>query len=124
MKNPSIPKEDEFALAKKFMEDRYRNLDAIENAVKSEFMPKCPLHNLYLLVQQDVNFRAYVFFKKDSDIELCQRNGVMRAIEDTFYAELEHYGRGKRGEIVVAFEYDSDENVKRNYDGDYYLRLR
>lgn len=87
-------------------------------------MGTCPLHNVYILWQRDVDFRAYVFFKMDHDIQECKINGITTAIEDAVYEELARYGRGKRADIVVAFEFDSDENVDRNFDGDYLYRLR
>lgn len=122
--NNNIPSEEDFARAKKFMAERYRNLDAVENAIKLRFLPHSPLHNVYLLAQEDVDFRAYVFFQMDADVLACKADGTTSAIEDAFYEELARYGRGKRGEIVVAFEWDSNENVERNYDGDYLSRLR
>ena len=120
----NILSEEDFARAKKFMADRYRNLDAVENAVKLRFMKCCPLHNVYLLAQEDVDFRAYVFFENDVNVLECNANGTTNAMEDAFYDELARFGRGRRGEIVVAFVWDSHENVEKNYDGDYLSRLR
>lgn len=119
-----IPSEEDFARAKKFMADRYRNLDAVETAVKQRFKVRCPLHNVYLLAQEDVDFRAYVFFETDADVSACKADGTTKALEDAFYDELARYGRGERSKIVVAFEWDSHENVEKNYDGDYLSRLR
>ena len=42
---------------------------------------------------------------------------------DFVYAALERAGRGKRPDISVAFEFDSDENVTANFEGDYFLRF-
>jgi hypothetical protein len=123
MKN-NIPSDEDFARAKKFMSERYQNLDAVENAVKLRVGSHCPLHGLYLLAQEDVDFRIYVFFDADGDIERCKENGTTTTIETAAYEELERFGRGKREEIKVAFEYDSHENVIKNYDGDYMFRLR
>lgn len=123
-KMSNIPSEEDFARAKRKMAERDRNLDLVCTKVKRRFMGVCPLHNLYVLWQRDVDFRVYVFFKKEKDIEACKANGVASEIEDSVYDELDNAGRGKRGEILVAFEYDSDENVRRKYDGDYLLRLR
>ena len=123
-KENNIPSEEDFARAKKFMEERYRNLESVENAVRTQFSPRCPLHNVYLLAQEDVDFRMYVFFKMDKDIEECREKGILSELEDFVYDELEKVGRGKKNEITVAFEYDSDENVAANYGDDYYLRLR
>lgn len=119
-----IPSDEDFAKADKLMEERDRDLAQVCEAVKTRFRTSCPLHNVHVLWQRDVDFRAYIFFTKDSDIELCTENGATTMIEDAMYEELERCGRGKRGEIEVAFEWDSDENVERNYDGDYLLRLR
>ncbi len=45
-------------------------------------------------------------------------------ISKAVFSELEEFGRGGRNKIHVEFEFDSYENVERNYDGDYYSRLR
>ncbi|HZZ70955.1 MAG TPA: hypothetical protein VFE24_01805 [Pirellulales bacterium] len=74
--------------------------------------------------KQHVDFRTYVFFEKDEDIKACQGNGVIRDMIGFVYDELERAGRGKRGEITVGFEFDSDENVAAKFEGDYLLRLR
>jgi hypothetical protein len=124
MPNYKIPSDEDFARADKWMAERDRHLTQVCENVKQRFMSKCPLHNVYVLWQRDVDFRAYIFFKTDADVTLCKDNGTTTLLEDAVYEELERFGRGKRGDIVVAFEYDSDENVDKNYDGDYLLRLR
>lgn len=120
----NIPSDEEFARAKRLMAKESRNLDRVSENVKKRFKMQCPLHNIYILSQRDVDFRTYVFFKEDKDIEACRRSGVVQDLIDSVYEELERAGRGKRGEITVDFEFDSDENVDRNFEGDYFLRLR
>ena len=122
--NSKIPSEEDFVRAKQFMADRYRNLDTVENAIKTRFESCCPLHGVYLLVQEDVDYRLYVFFEKAKDVAVCQSNGTTAAIEVALYEELERVKRGKCGETRVAFEYDSHENVVDKFDGDYLSRLR
>jgi hypothetical protein len=124
MTNNRIPSEADFARAAKLMADRDRHLDEVSADVEHRFSRIYPLHKVVVLWQRDVDFRAYVFFKMDRDVESCQKNGAMDAIKNAVYEALEKYGRGKRNEIVVAFEWDSDENVDKKYDGDYLLRLR
>jgi hypothetical protein len=119
-----IPSDDEFVKASKYMDEQSRNLDKVCDKVIHHFKNICPLHDFYLLDQIDVDFRAYVFFKEDKDILECQRNGIIQDIMDIVYAELEIAGRGKREDITVAFEFDSDENVTANFGGDYFIRLR
>ncbi len=120
----SIPSDEDFARADRLMEERSRNLDKISESVKQRFTLICALHNCYILSQRDVDFRAYVFFEEDKDIKACENSGICQEIEDLVYAELERVGRGKKGDITVAFEFDSDENVTANFEGDYFLRLR
>ena len=66
----------------------------------------------------------FIFFEKEDDIEQCKEKGVVRQIEDFIFSELERLGRGKREDITVAFEWDSNENVEANFNGDYFQRLR
>ena len=120
----NIPSDEDFARAKHLMAAESRNLDRVEKNALTQFSAVCSLHNFYILPQRDVDFRVYVFFKKDEDIETCRARGIDREIIEFVYKELEHAGRGKRGEITVAFEFDSDENVTAKFEGDYFLRLR
>ncbi len=119
-----IPSEADFARAKRLAEERSRNLSLVSARVKQSFKDRCPLHNVYILPQRDVDFRAYVFFRTDRDLKECEAEGITQEIRDAIYSELERVGRGRRNEITVAFEFDSDENVEANFEGDYFLRLR
>lgn len=119
-----IPSDEELDRASQMMEQQFHNLDVVERNVTEHFKTKCPLHIFYILPQGEDRFRAYVFFVKDKDIEECKKSGIVETMKDFVFEELGHAGRGKRDEITVAFELDSDENVTANYEGDYYLRLR
>ena len=120
----NIPSDEDFERAKRLARERSRNLDDVCDRVREHFEGAAPLHSVYILPQRDVDFRAYVFFRTNADIERCEAAGLSREIRDQVYAELERAGRGRRDEIRVAFEFDSDENVNRNFEGDYLLRLR
>jgi len=119
-----IPSDEELDRASKMMEQQFHNLDVVKQNIIGRFKSNCPLFDFRILPQGEDGFRAYTFFNQDKDIEQCKLSGTTSAIEDAVYEELERVGRGKRGETVVAFEWDSDENVDNNYDGDYLLRLR
>lgn len=120
----NIPSDEDFARASKFMEERSRNLDQVRDNVVRRFKTKCALCDFYILPQRDVDFRAYVFLMTDQDVDECKSNGINQQIMDYVYAELERADRGKKPEIKVAFEFDSDENVTANFEGNYFLRLR
>lgn len=121
-----IPSSEEFARAKQRMRELDRNVDKVNESAVRYFEEICPIHahKFYLLAEEEKAFRAYVFYKFDKDIQLCRANGVEKKLEDFVYNELELHGRGRREDIAVAFEFDSDENVTANYEGDYFLRLR
>jgi hypothetical protein len=120
----TIPSDDEFARAKRAMAELDRNLEHVTQLVIGRCSKFCRIHNMYILWQRDVDFRVYVFFSTDADIREYSECGITKTIEEYVYNELELAGRGKRSDITVAFEYDSDENVQRHYDGDYLARLR
>lgn len=119
-----IPSDEELDRASKMMERQFLNLDVARKNVVNRFKSICPLYDIRILPQGDDGFRVYVFFETDKDVEDCKKNGIVDSLQDAVCAELERGGRGKKSEITVAFEVDSDENVRANYEGDYYLRLR
>jgi hypothetical protein len=118
-----IPSDEDFARADRLDKEDHRNLEIVTANVKQRFMSISPLHNVYIMPQRDVNFRVYVFFKKDRDIADCKRSGITDSLSEFVRDELERLGRGKKEETSVAFEIDSDENVDRKFGGDYYARL-
>jgi len=121
-----IPSDEEFAKAKARMREIDRNVQEANERALQYFRQVCPVHshNLYLIAEGDRRFRAYIFYKRNDDIQVYRNNGVSKKIEDFVYEELERQGRGKKGDIVVTFEFDSDENVTASYEGNYFLRLR
>ena len=119
-----IPSPADFERASKLMEERARGLDRVRDDVLAQFQTPGPLREFYILDQLDVDFRAYVFFPGDKDIAVAHETGLSKRIVDFVHAALERHGRGRRGEIEVAFVFDSDEHVQRSFAGNYLLRLR
>ena len=119
----NIPSDEDFARAERLDKERSRGLKEVKEKVAEHFKKLCPLHYFFLMPQGDNAFWAGVFFKEDKDIQACEDSGVTQEIIDFTYAELERAGRGKREDIKVAFEFDSDENVTAKFEGDYFLRL-
>jgi len=122
-KMSKIPSDEEFARAGREMSESFRNLDNVCKSIKRRFKGLCPLDDVYILPLTE-RFKATVFFKETKDIEACKANGIVQELIDFTYAELERVGRGKRTDITVEFEFDSDENVTKEWGGDYFLRMR
>ena len=119
-----IPGPARFAWASRMAASRLRGHDEVRESVLARFRGRCPLHDFYILDQGDVDFRAYVFFDKETDLEACKASGISKEMIDFVSLELERVGRGKPEGLKVAFEFDSDENVVANFEGTYFLRLR
>jgi hypothetical protein len=86
------------------------------------------LHDFWIFNARDKGsgksaFYVLAFYETDVDIEATAANGKSKRMENFVFAQPEQVGRGRRDEIEVAFEYDSDENVKKNFGGSYYNRL-
>lgn len=70
------------------------------------------------------SFGAGVFYLTDQMIAEGSQSGLSSEVEEAIYNELTAVGRGERDTLNVIFEFDSDENVEKNYGGDYFDRLR
>lgn len=122
--NNKIPTEEDFDRASKIMNAKFRGLDEASKVVLNQLKERCPLRRLFILPDGNDNFRVYVFYKNICDIALCERNGYQETIKKTVYDALEQFVPGRSTDISVVFEFDSEENVVENYEGDYFLRLR
>ena len=118
-----IPSEEELANAKKRMRERSRNLEVVRNSIFKKFSSLCNLDNIYVIAEGDFQFRILVFFTTNVDLEESNAKGVCHSIQDFAYGEIERVGRGKPDEVMIEFEFDSDENVKKNFEGSYWFRL-
>lgn len=120
---PRIPSEQALAFAKQRARERSLNLDVVRNSLMEKFSPLCNLDNIYVIPEGDFQFRVAVFFSSDKDVIACMDSGLCQSIQDHAFDEVERVGRGIRDEVTIAFEFDSDENVQKNYKGDYWFRL-
>lgn len=119
-----IPTAEELARATSASLQKVQHLDEIGALFRQRFERTCPLTFFSIMPQRDVKFRAYVFLETNSDIVECKATGILQEMREFVYESLVRYGRGKRDEVTLAFEIDSFENVKRNFEGNIYLRLR
>lgn len=113
-----------FARASKKMNERTRHLDEIVSAFNGHFMPSSPLDHIEILPGHDQQFGVVVFFRTNADVSDCEANGICQSMRDFVFEKLEKFGKGKRSDIDVQFEFDSWENVQNNFQGSYFLRMR
>jgi hypothetical protein len=120
----SIPSDDDFARASAALKQRSRGLEEVRKMILAEFDEDGAVCEFFILDSSDRSFRAHVFFNLDQQIEKARQAGLTQRIEDAVFRALQTAGLGARDEIEVEFEFDSQENVERNFEGNYYNRLR
>ena len=116
--------EERIERANKLSAERNRGLSPTRETVYEQFKDQ-GLDEMILFYSPKIDeFIAYVSYKREKDIALAEQSGLTAAIKDRIYEELEKHGRGNRNEITLTLDLDSYENVVKNYEGNYYLRLR
>jgi len=78
-----------------------------------EWIP--PVHGL---------LQVLIVYKKDKDLQANIASGLVEQTKAEFLRILEEVGYFKENPRDVYFEFDSHENIKKNYEGSYFLRLR
>lgn len=123
MNKKNIPSAEDFARAKAAVKKNDQGLDEVRSQVLNEFGSR-GMRELFVLFSPAANlFGVYVFFDLNTQIEEAKRSGLSEEIEAAVLEALERVGRGQRSSLNVNFEFDSHENVERNFDGNYYDRL-
>ena len=124
MKQSRIPSDEEFARASAAMRKRSRGLSLVREQVVSQFRENGEIHEFFIMDCSEFSFRASVFYRWNRQIQEAKESGLEPRIIAATYDELEKAGRGDLRTIEVEFDFDSQENVEANFEGDYFLRLR
>jgi len=103
---------------------RWEGIEPIRESIEAHFRDKYALRYVFIFPIEIDGFHVYLFFNTNEDAQRCERCNGIREIEKFVYAEIERGGRGKKTDVKVKFEVDSDENVSRDFEGNYNLRLR
>ena len=124
MSQNNIPSKEDFLRAKAAMRKDDHGLSEVRERILAQLKSK-GLHEFMVLYSRKTDaFGAYVFYEMDNQISEATESGLAEEIKSLVFDELERVGRGSKEGIKVNFEFDSHENVIRNYEGDYYNRLR
>jgi len=120
----NIPTKEEFDRANRETASLFDGLGDVSKSFMAKFSVVEQLDRFEILPQVDTDFRAYIFFKTEADVRNLEVASLLLEMRDFVFTELERVGRGNREDISVDFEIDSLENVKRNFGGNYFLRMR
>ena len=96
--------------------------------VKERVIQRLPahgiVHQIHFIPINAEHLEIYVFFNRDEDLAVSEKSGVTQTIKNYFNEELEQVSRGANSGVTLRFEFDSHENVLKNFQGSYFLRLR
>lgn len=81
------------------------------------------MYEFFILDCAENAFRAYVFYRWAREVDAAEESGLAIDIRKAVFDSLAVVGRGVRNQLRVDFEFDSHENVERNYSGNYFNRL-
>ena len=116
--------EERWERAKAAHEENNRRLDELTLLFNERFRHSAPLDYFAISGVGDHRFGARIFFRRHDDIAEAERCGLDVEMMDFVYELLVKFGHGSREDLDVEFEFDSRENVDRNFEGSYFLRLR
>ena len=109
-------------------EKNHQGLSEVVEKIRSRFVE---IHEFWLNPEHhwrepdpdDVRFFASVFFHLDQQLEEASESGLEVRIRNAIIDEMENVGRGDRNSLEISFNFDSYENVVREY-GSYWNLLR
>lgn len=88
---------------------------------------KIKLHKVELVgpfVEIDCKLHVVFFFDSDKSLNEYAVGETNEIIKKQFLSELQSNGYPEDLLKLVTFEYDSHENVVKNYEGNYFYRMR
>jgi hypothetical protein len=108
----------------KAMEAQFRGVGIVQKRLAKRFKNRCSFDNFEIIPHGTSIFGVFMFFETDKEVTENKENGLIQEIMDSVFEEFDNGGLGKREDLELIFEFDSDENVKANFGGSYDLRLR
>ncbi len=119
-----IPSEMDFARARLAMRKWDQGLSEVRAKILEGFS-KEGLHEVFVFYSPGNHlFVIHLFYQQDNQIDAAEKSGLTNRIRSAVIEELERVGRGERSSIQVQVSVDSHENVEKNFNGNYFLRLR
>lgn len=120
MTNRRTPSPEDFARAKKQMREITRNMEQIRQGVKSQGLKYGVKECFALYSKPTSTATTYIFLPNHQDVvtisetEANDLKSIVDALFKLYRPDIEH----------IEVEFDSEENVKKNYNGNYFDRLR
>lgn len=85
------------------------------------------MHNIEFVVpfvKDDFSLHAIFFYIDNKVLKRYSNNGISEKVKDKFIRKLKESDYPKEHIKEARFEFDSYENVLKNYKGNYFYRMR
>ncbi len=102
----------------------WKHLDEVRARVLARLPADVAVDKVLYVPITVTEIEVYIFYPTDQDVKENERSGTSQAVRSLFEQELDKVLRGPKSGTELRFVFDSSENVRKNYDGVYYNRLR
>lgn len=82
------------------------------------------IHAIHFVLGNEPPAEVYVFYGTDAELVAARSSGATERFEGMLLDELVRAGVCSTVGLVSRIEFDSHEEVLRNFEGSYFLRLR
>jgi len=82
------------------------------------------IEHIVPFVDGDLGLDVWAFYATDEDRKAAEEDGRTSAFRSQYLEALRKYGYDDSWFTAIGFTFDSVENVKANYEGNFYFRLR
>lgn len=120
----SIPTDDDFTRATRLMAARDANWDEIHATAHGKLLQVADIHHFALFPKGKCDFAAIVFFSTDRALAEAKARGFDAIARQLVEKSAAQFRAGECSKYDILIELDSYENVKRNFGGSYFNRLR
>lgn len=97
---------------------------AKENLIEWSKENNARIFTMHFVPMFDFSLEVYVFYESDNDIIQNQTNGTTERVKQFFLKVISDLDYMKYFGDSITFVFDSNENIAKNFEGNYFLRLR
>jgi|GEM_PF-6314160 len=123
-KTQSIPSEADFARAHAQMRESWRGVEAAKAIVEARFREVPELHSMYLLPGDARSYQLAIFLNRNKDLGPAKESGLIRQMVETVCEALSQTRQEAIHIDAIQVELDSNENVNKQFGGNYFNRMR
>lgn len=115
----SIPSDEQFEAARAAMAARSERERALRDLIVSRIPDEIAFHDVWIWITRDRQLHMDFVFPRDVDLEASETNNARRQVESAIRQASESFDGAE-----VDVSYHSHEEVKRKFNGNYFMYFR